>query len=131
MINKKTIFSVFLILPLICKYEISYGNEFNPEIYDGIQNYFFVEKVVKDSPAYNAEIKAQDRILELENEKITSADEAVFFFKRFKSKTINIKVFRENKVINLKVPPYINSFGVLISPRCPRNRDLSFYQDLS
>ncbi len=131
MINKKTIFSVFLILPLICKYEISYGNEFNPEIYNGIRNYFFVEKVVKDSPAYTAGIRAQDRILELENEKITSADEAVFFFKRFKSKTVNVKVFRENKVINLKVPPYINSFGVLMSPRCTRNRDLSFYQDLS
>jgi len=131
MINKKTIFSVFLILPLICKYEISYGSEFNPEIYEGIQNYFFVEKVVKDSPAYTAGIRAQDRILELENEKITSADEAVFFFKRFKSKTVNVKVFRENKVIKLKVSPYINSFGVLISPRCPRNRDLSFYQDLS
>ena len=69
MINKKTIFSVFLILPLICKYEISYGSEFNPEVYNGIRNYFFVEKVVKDSPAYNAGIRAQDRIVELENEK--------------------------------------------------------------
>ena len=132
MINKKTIFSVFLILLLICKYEISYGIEFNPEIYKGISNYFFVEKVVKDSPAYNAGIKAQDRIVELENEKrMLSADDAAFFFKKFKSKTINVKVFRKNKIINLKVPPYTNSFGALISPRCTRNRDLNYYEDLT
>ena len=132
MINKKTIFSVFLILPLICKYEISYGSEFNPEVYNGIRNYFFVEKVVKDSPAHNAGIRAQDRIVELENEKrMLSTKETAFFFKKFKSKTINVKVFRKNKIINLKVPPYTNSFGALISPRCTRNRDLNYYEDLT
>ena len=66
-----------------------------------------IDEVQKDSPAYNAGMKKNDKILSIDGNKITSILEVSTFINASTSETIEFLLMRENKEISIFVKPQL------------------------
>ena len=141
-LNRKIIIIIFLLSSLIFKTEISHGEDFDPDIYDGISKHSIIDKVTKDSPASVAGIKVGDVVVGIDDQKVYLDKDIFLALKNSKSQTIKVKVFRKNRIFDFKLTkltPKINSsnekiIGISISGKCTISLDdqgnqISFFKD--
>ena len=126
--NKKIIATIFLFFSVIFKTEISYAEDFVPDIFDSMGKVFKITKVAKDYPAFVAGVKVGDAIIKINDQKVNTFDQISYFINNSKSETINLKIQRKGQIIDFKLIPKITSsnyklIGISLSNTCDRTLD--------
>ena len=107
--NKKIIVTIFLFFSVIFKTEISYAEDFVPDIYYGKGNFLKIGKVTKDYPAFVAGVKVGDAVIKIDDQKVYTSQDISDFINNSKSETINLKIERKGRIIDFKLTPKISS----------------------
>ena len=110
--------------------------KFNPDLYNSIENQgFFIEEIVKNTPAYYSGLKKGDQIISLNNLPIKNYDEWSKIINEAESDDFTISVLRNNKILKFNLKSKLDKFegrkiGFYSSKnKCFRDKNLSFYKD--
>ncbi len=97
----------------------------------------YIEKVNIESPAYQQGLRAGDKVLKLDNKKVKTYNDILYFMTENKGETISVTVSRNGSIQNLNIKPYYegNRYYIGITPEIHKNTPLkslvsAFYNEV-